>query len=238
MRWHRRSTGWLSLRRVVAEQVLWNDKIRTPAEAQRANLECRSPRTRCARLHLAARHPPFCSGAASRADGSGPRSPPHPRSERGGVPLQNATPRSGHAQGLANGFLEGLRAWKPASPGNSHGQGCPWHLAGACPCARSGARTAREGGENRGFVDSASARRCIRLFVAARLPAPTGAGKNCGLGIADFGLGVWRRGIRLFVAARLPAPIGSGPRSPPHPRSERGGVPLQNAARAKPSSDV
>ncbi len=31
----------------------------------------------------------------------------------------------------------------PRSRGNAHGQGCPWHLAGACPCARPSARTAR-----------------------------------------------------------------------------------------------
>ena len=108
-----------------------------------------------------------------------------------------------------------------------------------------GLERGRRGKEER-IVDSASARRCIRLFVAARLPAPTGVGpaarrppprnaeafrykmrRRCVRGFGDSAHA--RRCIRLFVAARLPAPTGVGPAAHRTPRSERGGVPLQNA---------
>ena len=123
--------------------------------------------------------------------------------------------------------------------GNSHGQGCPWHLAGACPCAWSGTRTAREGGQNRGFVDSASARRCNRLFVAARLPAPTGVGpaaRRPPRNAEAFRYKMRRRCIRAFVDLRI-RPLrddvlpfrsgaasradGSGPRNWPAPLGTR-----------------
>ena len=63
-----------------------------------------------------------------------------------------------------------------ALPGEDHGQGCPWHLAGACPCAWSGTRTAREGGENRGFVDSASATAMHSRFRSGAASRADGSG--------------------------------------------------------------
>ncbi len=93
---------------------------------RRAGLEARGPRefpragmpvAPCGRLSMRLVWRLFVAARLPAPTGAGARSPPHPRSERGGVPLQNATPRSGHAQGLANGFLEGVRAWKPAFPG-------------------------------------------------------------------------------------------------------------------------
>ncbi len=125
----------------------------------------------------------------------------------------------------------GRRAWKPAFPGNSHGQGCPWHLAGACSCAcrggalfwsadlqsadGSGDRSPPPPRSERGGVPLQNAEAMHSRFVAARLPAPTGAGpaahRTPGRNAEAFRYKMRRRCIRLFVAARLPAPKGVGP---------------------------
>ena len=117
-----------------------------------------------------------------------------------------------------------------------------------------GLERGRRGKEER-IVDSASARRCIRLFVAARLPAPTGVGpaarRTPPRNAEAFRYKMRRRCMRGFrLCAAMHSPFrsgaasradGSGARSPPDPRSERGGVPLQNACLARsslPTSDI
>ncbi len=157
--------------------------------------------------------------------------------------------------------------------GNFHGQGCPWHLAGACPCAWSGARTAREGGENRGFGLCATMHPPLCSGAASRADGSGACNSPCPPSE--------RGGVPLQNAARAsgklsPVPCFLSPvfspcppclRENPYffvpwclggstplsiadfglksrrarrsrPRSERGGVPLQNAARAKPSAGL
>ena len=62
--------------------------------------------------YVAATHSPFWSGAASRADGSAARNSPHPRSERGGVPLQEYVAAT-HSPSCSGAASRADREWGP-----------------------------------------------------------------------------------------------------------------------------
>ncbi len=150
----------------------------------------------------AAMHSPFRSGAASRADGGGDRSPPHPPSERGGVPLQNAEAMHSGIHGFWHSGIRPLRENAFAF--------------------RSGAASRADGSGDRSPPHPRSERGGVPLQNAEAMHS----------GIRGFWHS-WIRPLRenafAFRSGAASRADGSGDRSPPHPRSERGGVPLQNA---------
>ena len=99
-------------------------------------------------------------------------------------------------------------------------------------CRRQGTGVRRQ---RKASMLNAGGMRC--LFVAARLPAPTGAGSAATSSPSERGgvplQNARRRCIRTFRSGAASRAGRGGTRSPPHPPSERGGVPLQNARRQR-----